>query len=71
MKEQPPMKDEGKATYPPSPPNRHASKRTDGISRSDFAATRWGEERSHAGKIPQKKGHWGGPSGPQNRRKQL
>ena len=71
MKMQLPPKEEGKAIHPSPPPNRHTSKRTDGISRSDFAATRWGEERSQAGKIPQKKGHWGGHGGPPDRRKRL
>ena len=62
-------KDEGRTLHPTPPPARHTSKRADGISRSDFAATSWGEERSQAGKIPHKKGHGGGgsrrPPGPQ------
>ena len=33
--------------------------------------SRWGEEHSQAGKIPQKKGHWGGHGGPPDRRKRL
>ena len=62
------LKDEGRTLHPTPPPARHTSKRADGISRSDFAATRWGEGRSQALKIPHKKGHGGGsrrPPGPQ------
>ena len=64
-------KDEGRTLHPTPPPARHTSKRADGISRSDFAAKRWGEERSLAGKIPQKKGHRGGQGGPLDPRRRF